>query len=205
MTDAKKFRYRSPTALDIRLRLLKFAISNDTYSRVLVSLSKAAASRIDEVERDAPEEIVDDECDVIESLLGAASVMCQVPITEVTQRALRICELMSESSRLFAAKREVRALGPQFDRQFSKVEVLWALGNYFKHREEWKVLKVKGPAKETIPVLEALGVQESSSGSLRAGAAALGNAGFNELSVFEDVMRDWAEDVHEAIRKAIGV
>jgi hypothetical protein len=152
--------------------------------------------------------VVEDECDAIETLLGATYVVCQVPITEVTQRTLRICQLMSESSRPFAGKREVRALGPQFDRQFSKVEVLWAMGSYFKHREEWdpqdwSELKVKGPAKETIPVLEALELPESSSGSLRAGATALGNAGFTELSVFEDIIRQWANEVRETTVKAV--
>jgi hypothetical protein len=215
MSEPRIFRYRGYTALDIRLRQLEGAISNDTYSRVFGSLSEgiqAAASRIDEVERDAPEEtarmVVEDECDVIESLLGAAYVVCQVPITDVTQRTLRICQLMSESSRPFARKTDVRALGRQFDAEFSQVEVLWALGNYFKHREEWdraewKELKLKRPEKDTIPVLEAIGLQESSSGNLRRGAEALGNAGFTELSVFEDIIRQWASEVRETIVKAV--
>lgn len=63
---------------------------------MFVSLSEgiqASASRIQEVERDAPEEtarmVVEDECDVVESLLGAVHVVCQAPITEVAQRTLR--------------------------------------------------------------------------------------------------------------------
>jgi hypothetical protein len=88
------------------------------------------------------------------------------------------------------------------------VDVLWALGNYFKHREEWdraewKELKLKRPGKDTIPVLEAIGLQKSSSGNLRRGAEALGNAGFTELSVFEDIIRQWANEVRETIMKAV--
>jgi hypothetical protein len=31
---------------------------------------------------------------------------------------------------------DVRRIGPRFDAQSSKIELRWALANYFKHRDE---------------------------------------------------------------------
>jgi hypothetical protein len=49
--------------------------------------------------------------------------------------------------------------------QWSKIELLWGLANYFKHRDEWSFNSRTNPQgrkkeKHTIPVIVAKGVKQ---------------------------------------------
>ncbi len=61
-------------------------------------------------------------------MLGVSYVVCQAQITAVVQAALNVPDHGLNA-------RGVRALGPRFNDDYSRVEVLWALANYFKHRD----------------------------------------------------------------------
>jgi hypothetical protein len=102
----------------------------------------------------------------------------------------------------------VRALGDRFDSSYSKIEVLWELANYFKHRDEWDLDTWDGPPTKqiahTVDVIRAAGLQPSSSGNMRTGAEALGNPDYADLAVFEDVIERWARDVRKITRQAFG-
>jgi hypothetical protein len=99
-------------------------------------------------------------------------------------------------------------MGPRFDAQWSKIELLWALANYFKHRDEWSSLSWTNPQgleRHTVPVILAAGLKPGSTGNLRAGVAALGNQDYENVSVFQTVIREWADQVREAIRLTAGL
>jgi hypothetical protein len=97
---------------------------------------------------------------------------------------------------------EVRRMGP------SKIEVLWALANYFKHRDEWPPhswTDPKGLEQHTVPVILAAGLKAGSTENLRRGAEALGNSDYADMSVLQTVIREWADQVREAIRQTAGL
>lgn len=211
--------YKPRTAADIRLRLLDLAAAAgaDAYEAVLHTLGagvRAAAARIEEAERtgrsDYADLVIGDETEIIENLLGAAYVVCQAQITAVVQAALRAREQAVAdglSPSFGPSARDVRALGAPFDPSFSKVEVLWALANYFKHRDEWSRstwTAPTGPARQTVPVILAAGLQRSSTGNLRQGAEALGNTAYEEMSVFQTIIQDWSETVRQRTRAVFG-
>jgi hypothetical protein len=173
---------------------------------------KAAAARIDRAAKSGPDEyadaVTDTEIVIIEGLLGVAYVVCQTHITAIAQAALR-CRARTVTDGLkFTAfgdrDHEVRCMGPRFDAQWSKIELLWALGNYFKHRDEWSSdswTNPQGLERHTVPVILAAGLEPGSNGNLRAGAEALGNPDYADTSVFQRVIREWADQVRKAIQQ----
>jgi hypothetical protein len=213
------FKYQPRTALQILLRLLDYAIRNDTHEEVLDVLGRAiraACARIDRAAKSGPDEyadaVIDTEVEIIEGLLGAAYVVCQTQITAIVQAALSCRAQVLRDGLAFPAfgdrDHEVRCMGPRFNVQWSKIEVLWALANYFKHRDEWSSDTWTNPQRlerHTVPVILAAGLKPSSNGNLRDGAKALGNPDFADIVVFQTVIRGWADQVREAIRQTAGL
>jgi hypothetical protein len=177
---------------------------------------KAASTRIDRAAESGPDEyedaVTDTEIEVIEGLLGTAYVVCQTRITAIAQAALCCRTRLVADGLAFAAfgdrDHEVRRIGPRFDSQSSKVELLWALANYFKHRDEWSSASwtnPQGPERHTVPVILSAGLESGSNGNLRSGAKALGSRDYAGISVLQMVVREWADQVREEIRKTAGL
>ena len=127
----------------------------------------------------------------IDNMLGIAYVTCQVQITAVVEAALKIAHHSLDRLSLLA-------LGPRLDATFSKVEVLWALANYFKHRDEWSANTWVNPLpvqKRTVEAIRAAGLTYGSRENLRTGAEALENDSYNDVAVFYRIVRSWSTDV----------
>lgn len=217
MTRTKKFRSWNRPASYLYLHLLDGAVSDDTYERVLATLGagvKTAANKIDAAansgDPDTIEIVTDIETEIVENLLGAAYVVCQTKITAVVQAAIKARrQILKESSSFITfgdRAEQVRRLGEPFDCNYSKIEVLWQLGNYFKHREEWDLVKTdegrdwnpSGNTKRTITVIKAAGLSLGSTGNLRTGADALGNNEYSNMMAFTKIISDWSEYVRES-------
>jgi hypothetical protein len=210
-------------ATNALLALLDLALRDTTFENVLRHLGEgvsAASRRANSAEghEDWVDAIVDEECDFIEDILGAAFVVCQTRITAITSMALRLRETAEAKGAPFTAfggrREDVRALGDAASlsatpgSSFSKVEVLWALANYFKHRDEWRSIdwtKLGSREQVTVKVIMAAGLEPSSTGNLRRGARALGNATFEDTDVFVRAVNDWAEKIRGAIGKELGL
>ena len=200
----------------VSLESLKHAAVDGTYRAVLAALVaciRAACARVEEAascgDPQWEDAWVDEECDLVENLLGIAYVVCQTWILSVTNRALQLRGIAIGSGRSFSAfgsrKEDVRALCKPISQESSvtKVDLLWALANYYKHREEWNTVnwsRLKGSAKLTVCVLRAAGLTEGCTGNLRRGAEALGNNDYVSLHVFENIVDGWAHHVLEKCR-----
>jgi hypothetical protein len=191
------FQYRPRSAFSVKLRLLEAAADSDVHASVLDELGRAIKKCDQRIAASPSDDVaVDMNCELVEALLGTAHVVCQVKITAITEAAI---ELIGK------ADHEIRAMGPSFNTAFSKVEVLWALGNYFKHRDEWELSEWAAPTgfrKFTIPALKAAGLHASSTGNLRTGAEALGDRVYSQTAVFRQIVDDWAAEVARAVRSA---
>lgn len=207
------FVYKAQTALDVHLRLLDYAIGAElgAYEDVLIALSAGVRKVAQRIDR-APEDddlYIAEETQVIENMLGTAYVVCQSEITAVVQAALKVADDAPTVPIFHGAKpaeREssVRSLGPQFGVGLSKVEVLWHLGNYFKHRDEWDPVTWDGGNRFTLDAIKAAGLEPLNSGNLRNGAEALGNTGYADMSAFQQTIRAWSEDVCKYILAKLG-
>ena len=195
------FVYKRRTALDVRLQLLDIAIKADTYENVLSALGRGIREAVGRVETGPNDDaVIDYETEIIENMLGTAFVVCQAQANAVLQAALKIPGQTMKDY-------EIRKLGPRFDGNYSKVEVLWALANYFKHRDEWGRSMWSNPGKReksTVDAIKAAGLSVGSTGNLRMGAEALGNRSYTDAGVFYGVVRDWSEKVGEDARRLTG-
>src|SRR5262249_33873636 len=63
----------------------------------------------------------------------------------------------------------------------------------------------EGVSQLTVPVILAAGLKRGSNGNLRSGAEALGNPDYADTSVLQTVIREWADQVREAIRQTAGL
>lgn len=208
-----KFVYKRRTAVDIHLRLLDCAVGaeTDAYEDVLITLGagiRKSVKRIEHVEND--DVLVDVETQLIENMLGTAYVVCQSEINAVVQAALKVADnaprvTIFQGEKPSERESSVRKLGPQFNRKLSTVEILWHLGNYFKHRDEWNPVTWDGGSKWTLEAIKAAGLQPLSSGNLRRGAEALGNEEYADTAVFQEIIRSWSENVRKQIRAKLGL
>jgi hypothetical protein len=194
------FVYKRRSPLSIPLRLLDYAIAADSYESVLSALGsgiRVAEKRINS----GGEEVAEYEAEIIENLLGVAYVTCQPQITAVVQAVLRLPDHGLNA-------RALRDRGPRFDGNYSQVEVLWNLANYFKHRDEWSRDTWTNPphkmTEHTVKVITAVGLESGSTGNLRTGAEALGNTAYGDVTVFQEIIRLWGTDVREYIRSKFG-
>jgi hypothetical protein len=118
------FVYKRRSPLSIPLRLLDYAIAADSYGSMLSVLGsgiRGAEHRINS----GGEEVADDKVETIENLLGVAYVACQPQITAIVHAVLRL-----PGHGLSA--RALRALGPRFDSNHSKIEVV------MRHASGWR-------------------------------------------------------------------
>ena len=198
---------------------LELAIADNTYSEVLSVLGnavKVAADRADSVRKSRGPDIADMvpemQGDIIGNLLGAAYLVCQSKITAVVQAALKEeCQIAKERPgfSVFGTDFKMRKLGEPFDcSNYSKLQVLWELGNYFKHGDEWNLVWdgmnsdwdiIKKKNKRTITAIKAAGLSPMADrgGNLFMGAKALGNTEYSNMTVFTKIIADWSECVRK--------
>jgi hypothetical protein len=97
-------------------------------------------------------------------------------------------------------------MGPAFDSNYSKVQVLWHLGNFFKHHEEWPASVWSSPSSQqelTIRVLSAAGLESKAKAGLRTGARSLGNTEYWQLNSFVKIVREWANGIRMEAYRAV--
>jgi hypothetical protein len=203
------------------LDLLRMVVQDGTYRTVLDTLAQeicAASVRVDHAMAtggpDWREAVIDEECDLVEELLGTAFITCQTQITSITSQALNLRqEALNADEIAFSAfdgtKEGLRSLGDPLDppATASRVDMIWALANYFKHRDEWHVdwSKLDRQAKRTAEVVKQVGLRTCCTGNLRRGAEALGNPNYTELWVFADIIDKWGGVIYAAVKKELEV
>ena len=202
-------------------RLLRIAIDNSAYRSVLEALEEGIRESKDRIyklaetdDEEWAETIVDEECELAENLIGAALVVCQAQITSVTSRAqMARARKLSSAGRFTAfgeGKKPVRDLGEllQPPATATRVEMLWALANYFKHRDEWPHdwANAAGHTANTIAVIQQAGVAMGSTSNLRTAARYLSDHDdYTQLRAFSEIIDSWAERVASAVKTELGI
>lgn len=213
-----------PNLYRVLFRLLDISDFHSTLARTLDPLARAireASSNTREARRTKDQEfidvIVDDECEVVESLLGSAFVVCQVYMTRVVSitKALHRIFNGDQGRRLRTSdgsKSGILEVGSQYvgSSAYRDVQIIDALANYFKHRDEcsvdWRDIPVK--AQDTATIIRAVGCTPGSTANLRTGAEALGNNDYESMSVFATRLENWRNnlsDLYETELKSEGL
>jgi len=181
---------------------------------------RRCAKRIDEADASGHAEyadaVTDEECDVIETLLGSAFTVCQTHIAKVVSDVKTLHRLAGKGSKGKSGVRLTTTNGEKTDIMrlgctqvgssgVSLVQALDALANYFKHREEWigDWASLSGHAAKTAPTITLLGLQKGSTGNLRRGAKLLGNTGFDNMNAFANILEEWHKEVMAMYEKEL--
>ncbi len=180
---------------------------DDILERVLEPLGNAIRSSvgtIDDIERkfgsETAEMASEDEIPVIEELLGAAFVVCQANISVVASQLMKLHRHTQKRHAVnltttAGTKRQIMRYGFRARKaiSFSKIEVINAFANYYKHRDEWDYdwSTLKGRQRQTATVIKHAGAVPHGNRDLRQGARYLGNPSFAKVSVFGDIFSRW--------------
>ena len=183
-----------------------------TYERVLDEIGNAirkSANKmesIDEFPIELIDQIIDDETEVIEYLLGTAFVLCQAYITDVVSTVMSLHKFADSKDISLKTttnkKKDILKFGYEGN-SFSPVAVIDGFANYFKHRDEWGFnwqKLSKDSQKITVKIIQSAGAESGGTGNLRQGSIALGNPHFAETGIFLDKLEDWYLDLTDAYR-----
>jgi hypothetical protein len=191
----------SRTSGTTRAALLRTCGALNEAVRACEQAYKKAQKYENDVLLDAVEE---DESDVVEAIIGIAFVLAQTEIEATVKMAQRLHERATTDGRVLASTKSERweilkVDSPPVVTNYTRVEVINAFANYFKHRDgwdwPWSRLKKK-QEKETAIVIIAAGADENSNTNLRTALHALGikptdlKALLNEMFSWKKAIRD---------------
>lgn len=202
-----------------RLGLVREALSalQEGVKRCSEQIESARASGCE----DHADLVTDEACDVVETLLGSAFMVCQTHIAQVVSEVIELHKtaLKPRNGNPGATLRTTTTKKADIMRHgcpvvgatdVTVIEALNALANYFKHRDEWPTNwnSAKPLTSETIRVINAIGVSQFSTGNLRTGSEALGNTDYQSMNVFANLLENWHDELmagYESELKAVGL
>lgn len=229
-----KFSYRPRTRASWGLRLLHLDVTDDALERIHHALEAEIARgerRLQKAEREGNREIydwlVDDECDQVEELLGIAFVAGQPYINRIRTHLFSIntaCQEDFQGRQLsfFGSSKKAADLLKRGEsvpgKAVSLVEAIYAVGNFWKHSDEWprceqknnkRIAQVwdrtrmKDVQKTTFDVIMTLGLVLGSTGNLRTAAKAIGIKEYGNLAPMRKALGAWAQDIHETATREL--
>ncbi|MCD6327287.1 hypothetical protein J7M28_07020 [bacterium] len=196
-------RFADPNRPALILDDIRLAISGRFSRDVLTSLGsaikqcdaaigKARASGDDEY----AEAVTDDECEVVENLIGVAFVMCQVVIEAVVSIVIHLHERVVSDGHVLptcSKKKDRKKCLLQLGRplaehpEYIDVRVIDVFANYFKHRsrEDYR----------WDNIMSDVGASDGCTGNMRRAAEVLGLANYANLELLGDKVSNWADEV----------
>lgn len=200
------------TSLSLRTDGAMLRDTLDPIGRAIGETSKRIEEIVRSTHTNDADILVDDGCELIENLLGAAFIVCQTQITAVLSAGVQLASYCAKKGVKFTAfaatKDAVLATGaPVMNGGVTKIQFIDAVANYFKHRDEWSAIdwsSLTGLSKRTADKIQLGGLSAGSTGNLRSAAQALGNPSYDEVHVFGNVIDAWAHDIHAQARTALG-
>jgi hypothetical protein len=178
-------------------------VSDMDWNRCPLSSESAIARAEKSKDQDYIAAVVDDECAVVENVIGAAFVATQAEITATVSHVMRLHARASAAGHVLTAsdgrKLGILRLGNSLrpGTPYSDVEVINAFANYFKHHDEWNIpwTTLTGLSKQTADTITAFGATEGSTGNLRQGIRALGVADNCELVRLSEFIERWRQTI----------
>lgn len=186
----------------------KFRIEDDFIDKVHAPLEIAISEVVKELALVSPEDegsgwadaVIDDGCSLIEDLLGTSFVVLQTYITAVRSAIIdlsQVCEKKFGSPLSFYSGPVslLKFNGENLYSEPSAVEIINAIANYWKHRDEW------GPdwdelderSKKTAKLIQVAGLSCGSTGNLRNAAKYFGVNDLYNLKPIRYKVRSWGQ------------
>jgi len=212
-----------PLGPRLGLRLLAYEVDASWCERVHRAIEKEIARgqrRLEKLQESGNEEAFDsmndEEGDHIEELLGIAFVACQAFINRVLNQVQGLNETCKQQFgrpiALLAGRQQTLQVEDSklSGSSIASIEALYAVGNYWKHSEEWPTCevsvdgrsryvwdlsKMRPIQKSTFRVVSQMGLCYGSTGNLRTAAKALGWQDCGDLRPIRRALHSWAKEV----------
>ena len=204
------------------LQLLKHEAGDDRFLEIFEEFARIlrrSEALCEHAERNGPEDfahlVIDGEADYVEEIIGASFVVLQTKIRRVTFAAERLrSQLLSQHSIDIPELERGRAIkigGSYKRKRASLIELIWDMGNYYKHRDEWPAAVWRNPRKrdrhgqsrKTRKSVQRLGIKMSSTGNMRAAYEFFGIDPYSDCEKLARQVQAWAEQLYELAQKQL--
>jgi hypothetical protein len=212
----------------IKLWILKHEVEDDRFLQIFADfagLIRRSGRAYEKAEASGNPEYADvvaeSEGDYLEEIIGASFVVLQTKIRRVQAAAEGLAEYARSHQGILVnglERSSVFGLGGAYrETGFSLIDLVWAVGNYYKHRDEWEpeVWEDKRPNEHETPSLrrsrstrkkaEMVGIVEFSSGNMRRAYEFLGVEPYSACERLAQDVQAWAKSVFETAEKALVV
>jgi len=223
MTKAKK-RKIPKTRRNPLLWLLKYEVKDERFLQIMGDFAglirrseKACQNAVKQGDHGYADAVAETESDYLEEIVGASFLVLQAKIRRVTRAAERLAKFMREHHGLTITgldHQSVLALGGSYRKTgHSRIELIWAVGNYYKHRDEWDAEVWKDPptgaqgrdplrqSRGTRRTVEKLGIVQHSTGNMRRAYEFVGVKPYSKCEKLAEKVHAWAVKVYERAEK----
>ncbi|MGA7807072.1 hypothetical protein [Bradyrhizobium sp.] len=160
--------------------------------------------------------MADTEADYIEELVGASFLILQAKIRRVAEASERLVAFMSEQYAMEIKgldRQSVFKLGGIYRKTgHSRIALIWAVANYYKHRDEWEAEVWQVPptqgrdphrqSRGTRETVEKLGVTQFSTGNMRKAYEFFRIKPYSKCEKLAEKVQDWSEKIYRrAVRE----
>jgi hypothetical protein len=218
---------KTPRFLSVtRLWLLKHEVNDERFLQIfadfagLIRRSERACEKAQaQGNPDYADFVVDSECDYLEEIIGASFVVLQAKIRRVQTAAAALAEFMQSQHGLTVKdldRNSVFATGGMYQQTgASLIDLVWTVGNYYKHRDEWEaeVWEDKAPGEQETNSLrqsratrkkaQKVGVIQFSTGNMRTAYEFFGIDPYSNCRQLAVQVQDWAKAVCAAAQLAV--
>jgi len=192
--------------LHILRDILRHNVDDERFLQIFADFARLIRTSVKLCERD--DDFPEDEVNYIEELLGLSFVLLQAKIRRVGKAAAGVSKAAAKASPL--APSNVRALGgPYKDTGKSLAELIWAVGNYYKHCDEWnrevwedkKADEQKNDSlkqsRNTRRIIEEVGIKRRSTGNMRTAYDFFEIDWASDCTPLAAKVQEWANAVYE--------
>jgi hypothetical protein len=206
------------------LWLLKYEVEDERFLQIIGDFAglirrseKACRDAAQQGNRDYADAIAETESDYLEELVGASFLVLQAQIRRVTRAAERLTKFMREHHGLTMSgldHQSIFGLGGNYRKTgHSRIELIWAVGNYYKHRDEWdtevwKNAPAGAPGRDplrqsrgTRRTVEKLGIVQHSTGNMRRAYQFFGIKPYSKCEKLAEKVQAWAMKVYQRAEK----
>jgi hypothetical protein len=201
---------------NVALRLLKHEVDDDRFIQIFADFSKiirrseeACARAAKSENSDYEDFVAETESDYLEEIIGASFLVLQAKIRRVKEAFAKLGKHMEPE--IGAAIPELRKdvavkiQGPYKGTGDSLVQLIWDVGNYYKHRDEWGAAVWKPApigsrdglrqARATRASVERIGITRGSTGNLRTAYEFFGIDPYSKCEELAEEVQSWAKEV----------
>jgi hypothetical protein len=181
---------------------LRHNVDDENFRQIFSDFARLINTSVKLCERDLPfPEYAEEINNYIKELLGLSFLLLQAKIRRVSEAAAKAYPLTPFSARALE--------GPYKCTGKSRVELIWAVSNYYKHRDEWdtKVWKDKmageqedtklRDSRKTRRIIEKVGIKRRSTCNMRTAYNFFKVDWASDCTPLADMVQEWATAVYE--------